>query len=286
LGYTTVFGDVQLQGAKIDGMLYVDQSLIFGDQVGPALNARGAIIKGDISLRYNSIEGGADLGHSVIDGNIDCEGSDFHGNDISPGFDASDSEVKGNVFLRDRFKAESGVDLHHMTIAGTLECGPGQFIASEKRPSLDLYNAKVASQVVLVGGSFLGNDKMAGIFADGLQARSCLLKNAFAQGGVRLVLATIDGNLICDGGHFAGDDNVCALDASDANVKGNISLSNGFKASSGVDLHGARIDGALQCLGGSFIDPPYKRTPASSQYPTAIDLRLTKAATLANRADS
>jgi hypothetical protein len=287
LSQTTVFGQIDLASAKIDAMLACNQSLFVGDQSIPAFIARGANIKGDITFRNSSVYGGADFGHAIVDGNFDCEGSLFSsGNDDIPGFDASDSEVKCNLFLRYLFKAQGGVDLHHVTVGGTLECTRGQFIGNDRQGALNLYSTKIGGEVVLTDACFLGSDKTQGIYAAGLHAKTCLLTNAFTQGGVTLVLAIIDGNLICDGGHFRGNDTVFALEASDSEVKGNVSLSGGFKANSGIDLHGARIDGFLLCRGSSFIDPPYKWNGEQSQDLSVVDLRLAKAGTLANRGDS
>ena len=68
-----------------------------------------------------------------------------------------------------------------------------------------------------------------------------------------LTNATIGGYLACDGGQFIGNDKVPALSANNTEVKGSVFLLDGFKAEGGVDLTGARIDGNLECDGGQFI---------------------------------
>lgn len=79
------------------------------------------------------------------------------------------------------------------------------------------------------------------------------LKDTRVTDGVSLVGATIDGNLKCDGGHFIGKGTAPALNATGAEVKGNVSLLNDFKACGGVVLTAARIDRDLDCKNSKFI---------------------------------
>jgi hypothetical protein len=84
--------------------------------------------------------------------------------------------------------------------------------------------------------------------------RSVLLRNGFiAQGGVNLTSAAIEGSLNCDGGHFAGNDKVLALNANVVHVNGFVLFRNSFIAKGGVDLRGAKIGEDLNCDGGQFI---------------------------------
>jgi hypothetical protein len=57
---------------------------------------------------------------------------------------------------------------------------------------------------------------------------------------------------------------VCAIKADGADVKGGVTLRNGFRAEKQVRLHRARIGVDLDCRGGTFINPPGAGTEGSA----------------------
>src|SRR5439155_573020 len=74
---------------------------------------------------------------------------------------------------------------------------------------------------------------------------SVYLRDGFkAEGEVRLLGATIGGDLVCDGAQFSNP-NGDALSADGVQIKGSAFLRNGFKAEGEVRLFGATI-GSLQ----------------------------------------
>jgi len=99
---------------------------------------------------------------------------------------------------------------------------------------IDLRHAKI--QMLGLQGMHTGPIK-----ADGLQAGRVFLRDGFkARGEVRLLGATIGGNLDCNRGHFINPDGR-ALGADGLNVDGYVFFCNGFKADGEVRLLGAII---------------------------------------------
>jgi hypothetical protein len=92
-----------------------------------------------------------------------------------------------------------------------------------------------------------------GIFADGLKLEGSLfLRNGFhAEGGVRLLGATVGGDLDAEGGTFKNPDGM-ALDANSAKISGRVFLREGFSSEGEVRLLGATIGDELNAKGGTF----------------------------------
>lgn len=97
-----------------------------------------------------------------------------------------------------------------------------------------------------------------GVFLQGVEAR----------GEVRLLGATIGGNLECDGSKFLGGNLprqannpssttpvTRALDADNIRVSGYVFLRNGFEARGEVSLLEARIGASLNCVNAKFLNP-------------------------------
>ena len=94
------------------------------------------------------------------------------------------------------------------------------------------------------------------ISAEGLKvAGAVFLRNGFkADGEVRLLGATIGGDLDCTNGQFTNPDGY-ALNADGLKVEGSVFLGNGFKAEGEVRLPGAAIGVILDCYNGEFTNP-------------------------------
>ena len=135
---------------------------------------------------------------------------------------------------------------------------------------LDLQSKEVAFPLVIMEGAILdGIDlrhaeiRMLSLYgthvgqikADGLKVNGSVLlfKGFKAVGGVRLVGATIGGQLACENGEFVNP-NGYALEASSLKVESSVYLRDGFKAEGEVCLINATI-GQLDCNNGQFINP-------------------------------
>jgi hypothetical protein len=93
---------------------------------------------------------------------------------------------------------------------------------------------------------------MQGLFGNGLTVNDdALLAGGFiAAGYVQLGNAKIHGDLRCDGSRIRSD-----LDATSAEIAGNVLLRNGFMAEGRVVLRAATIGRNLDCGGGQFEGP-------------------------------
>lgn len=110
---------------------------------------------------------------------------------------------------------------------------------------------------------FLDGTHTGPIGADGLKVKGSVFlredskhRTFEAQGAVRLLGASIGGDLDCNGGRFLnpGKDTK-ALNADRLTVKGSVFLGDGFKAQGAVRLLNANIGGNLDCTGGLFRNP-------------------------------
>jgi len=102
-------------------------------------------------------------------------------------------------------------------------------------------------------GLFLNGSHTGPITADGVTVTGdvCLREKFHATGEVRLLGASVGGDLTCRGGTFANPD-ANALSADRIQVKGGVFLNEGFRASGTVRLLGASVGGNLACSGGIF----------------------------------
>ena len=93
------------------------------------------------------------------------------------------------------------------------------------------------------------------LYADRLKVPGSLfLGDGFkAEGEIRLVGATIGGDLNCNGAQFLNSKGR-AFNAEGVEIKGNTFFSNGFKAEGGVSLLGAKIGGNLDCDDAQFLN--------------------------------
>ena len=106
-------------------------------------------------------------------------------------------------------------------------------------------------------GLYLSGSRLAqGLLADGLTTRGNVnFRNGFsAEGEVRLLAATIGGQLNCGGGKFHNPDGN-ALHADKLTVKGDVNLRDNFSAEGEVRLVSVNIGGDLICGGGKFHNP-------------------------------
>ena len=149
----------------------------------------------------------------------------------------------------------SGIQLKGGRIVGKLDLEftkilfPLIFVRSSIPQEMNLLHVEIP--VLILDGTHTGTIK-----ADGLKvAGSVFLRNGFeAEGELRLLSATIGGDLDCSNGQFIGQ-NGRALNADGLKVAGSVLLRNGFEAEGEVNLRGATIGGNLECEDGQFINP-------------------------------
>lgn len=152
----------------------------------------------------------------------------------------------GNILMGSGFSAGGEINLTESRINGDLDCAGGQFGNG--------HNAISASGAQFGRNVLLGSRPRArGKHVDLFEAR----------GQVTLSAAQIGGNLDCRGGRFelppTSQDRAKALKASNVEVEGSILLGASeaepkysFRATGGVDLDEAEVEGDLNCGGGCF----------------------------------
>ncbi len=154
-------------------------------------------------------------------------------------------------------KASECVSYHGVRVKGARIDGGLDLEFGEVRFPLLLSGCGLTNELNLrrahLKALYLNRTHVKSILADGVKVDGdVFLKDGFsADGEVRLIGATIDGNLECDGGVFknaAGN----ALCADGIQVRGNVHLRNGFRADGEVRLILATIGGNLGCNGGVF----------------------------------
>ena len=204
---------------------------------------KGARIDGVLDLSYAKIEFPLSIKHSAVPLGMTMLRTQLYalfldGTHTGP-ITADGLRVEQDVYMRNGFCANGEVRLLGATIGGSLDCTQAHFSN--------------------VDGSALNAD---GIVVKG----SVFLRNKFkAEGVVRLLDATIGGVLDCNGAHFLKPDgtapgadqnhNDTAFQAGRIVVKGDVFLSNGFKAEGAVSLVGGAIGGSLDCQNSHFINP-------------------------------
>ncbi len=156
-----------------------------------------------------------------------------------------------------KFVTHKGIQIIGARIEGKLNLQfavmyfPLAFFVCAFEKEINLQYAQI--QALHLGGTHTGP-----IAADGLEVKGFVyLRDGFkAEGEVRLLGATIGGNLECDNSKFINpEEDRRTLFADGLNVKGSVCLRNGFKAEGEVRLPGANIGENLDCIKGEFINP-------------------------------
>ncbi len=144
---------------------------------------------------------------------------------------AENSNVSGGVFCHSGFRSDRGVSFLYAAIDGGLRM-TGSIVRSNSNPSMKCSGAQVSGDVFLNDG-FLG------------------------EGGVLLSGAKIGGTLRCEAGTFRNrreDGSGIALGCDGNAISGDAVLANGFRSEGLVSFAGARLDGALNCSKGVFLN--------------------------------
>ena len=161
------------------------------------------------------------------------------------GGDSDKCPVRGSIIGLQGAWISGGLDLEHANIPYALLFGHCHFA--------DSVVMRYAECVAL---TLSGSHLVKGLNADGLTTKGGVnLRGGFsADGEVRLLGASIGGDLTCVGGEFRNPKGG-ALVADGLTAKGSVHLCDGFSADGEVRLLGASIGGNLTCVGGEFRNP-------------------------------
>ena len=248
-------GEMRLVGAAIGGSLDA-RGGTFKEPEGYALNADRAKIDGSVFMtrELNAkdeiqskfvAEGEVRLHGATIGGDLNANGGTFKNlNPKGSALSANRIKVSGGVFLRRGFSADGQVRLLGATIGGNLDATDGTF----KKPSGNALNPD-------------GTKNETALNADGIKVTGDIfLRKAFsAEGEVRLLGATIGGDLDATGGRFKRPDEnapnadgtkvtgeAIALNADSIKVHGSVLLRDKFVAEGEVWLCRAEVNGQLE----------------------------------------
>jgi len=211
-----------------------------GDEYAP-VHEKGALlsgawIDGDLNLENANLPHSLGLIHCHLN-NVTLRHSKINGSVCFS--DSSVLSLKadaincgGSIFLDNGFTSTDRVRLVDSQITGNLQCSGAKFDSKK------------------------GDDnKLIALACDGAVVGNCVFLNDgfIATGVVRLVGAQIGNSLECDNASFdeVATDNG-ALICTSAVIKGNVFLSNGFKAIGEINFQGAKIGGKFECMAATF----------------------------------
>ena len=278
LGRLKAEGGVSFTGAKIGGELRCDGGEFISNGETPALSACSARIEGAVMLGRLKVDGGVNFAGAKIGGELRCDGGEFISNGETPALNACSARIEGAVILG-RLKAEGGVDLTGATIGGQLHCDGGEFISNGERRALNACSAKIGGDAMFysgfsaeggvslrgarIGGSlicsgnqFTGNDDVLGLAASFAHIDDDVVfgNGLSVKGGVALQRANVGGSIRCaDCSILVSNGKFPALNASSAQIGGDVLFDQGFCAEGGAELVGTKICGFLACARSKFI---------------------------------
>lgn len=214
---------------------------------GIALGADGATFGAGVFLnRGFSAVGQVRLPRVHIQGDLDCSRSTIKSDDspqaVDPGvaFNADGINVGNAVFLRGA-RAEGEIRFPQSKIGGDFDCGAA--VIANPYASTVGHGKVLNLEGSAVGGSVVLNDGFKAI------------------GVVSLRAAKISGQLNCFRGTFENHETFgAALDASLANIATGVFLGSQFRAEGDVRLQNAQIGLRLECSGGTFSNPPDRKS--------------------------
>ena len=235
-------GAVSLSYANIEGSLALDRAVLRekdgysltadGMQVGRCIFLRGAqaarvrLLGTRIGANFEcqgaqlSLTSGGPQPHAPGHVVLGLDGGHIEGNVIlSEGFGASGPVFKGAVFMRD------------VRIEGSFSCVGAHFLGAPEGYALEIDRSEVRHNLEWHNVSIEG-----GVSANGLR---------------------VGGSWQCAGASLVGEPaSLYALLADGLQVGGALLLHNGFTASGGVRLFGARVAQSVDCSGGHFQASP------------------------------
>jgi hypothetical protein len=289
----TAEGTVLLPGARIGGNLLCAGGRFLNPD-GDALEALDADIDGSVILaRGFTAVGRVLFDRSRIGGDFDCTGGSFDSR-LTEAISASRMDVGGGLFLRRGFTATGAVHLFGAQIGGSWDCAGATFVNPSGPETIWASGARIQGSVYFEAGfSSAGSIRMRGAQIIGnlscgggrfsnpgqvaFRAVNVIVEGDLLLGQVAGAVFTAEGEVSFVGARIGGvvqcrgrvsNPGGYALILADANVTGNVELTDGFQAVGEVRLGGARIGGQLNCRAGRFSNP------ASPADPGAIALNL------------
>jgi hypothetical protein len=225
-GFSTV-GELHLGGVQIGGYLWCNGAL--KNPGSQALFADNIKVAGDFLLDDEFVaDGEIRLGGAQIGGNLKSLGSKLR----NPGgktLQAEGAEIKSSVLLANGFSSEGEMDMFGVRIGEALACS-GSF-KNPRGTALDLGSAEIKGDVLMTKY----DSKGPGIWFS-------------TEGEVSLFGTQIGGSLFCFDCSL-NNPTGRALDATSAEIKGNVLLADSFCAAGKLDFEGARIGGSLITYG-------------------------------------
>jgi hypothetical protein len=213
-------GEVRLRDADIIGGLDCGRGSRFKNPNGPALNAERAKIGGSVLLCSDFESEGEVLLRNADIGGLECSRGSRLKSPSGPALNAALAKISSPVLLRDDFEAEGEVLLRDADIGG-LACSGGSQFKNPKGRALNAERAKIGAPV------FLRDDFEA-------------------EGEVLLRGADINGALECSRGSRLKNVGGPALNAERAKIDGPLLLRDDFQAEGGVRLQYATVRGAVE----------------------------------------
>jgi len=256
-------GAVNLDGARKVGPLWIQDCFIDGEfsfsdadtkvvsldgTAVASIRGDGVMIDGGLLLRRARVAAGVQLFGAGITGSLSCSGCRIGGRPWRGqrlAMDLATVAIGGNVEFRNGFRAAGLILVDDSEIGGAFDCSGGRFSAcfgeglSPPTSRWDRVDRAMKAHRLKVGGSLY-------------------LRDCESDGEVSFSGAQIGGDIDCRNGHFCSGEqgDATALRFTRIELKGNVYLSQGFKADGKVQLNGARIRGNIDCRGGVFSVPP------------------------------
>jgi len=229
------------------------------------ISISGATIRGSIVLERANISFPLQIEYSVFEDSVNLLDAhlvylSMRGSKVQ-GLSLDGAQIDRSVYLDRGFKSTGVVDLVATKIGGDLSCTGGSFNDQDGSFGATTPWGNFGGGIAALTDDISLNANRAEIKG------SIFMQKPFtAQGEVNLVDATIGSNLDCSGGKFlgsggkfVGSGDSAALDAGSAEIRGSVSIDDGFTAQGEVNLVGATIGSCLICTGGTFagaVDQP------------------------------
>jgi hypothetical protein len=284
---TRFLGGLMLGGASIGGQISVTGGAqVAADTQGRAVNADGLKVGQDLVVdgADTRLEGGLRLVGAAIGGQLAVTGgaqigADTHGRalnadglEVGQGLvvDGADTRLEGGLRLVGAAiggqlavtgGAQIGVDTDARALnADGLRVGQGLYVDGKKtrlEGALRLTGATISGQLAVSGGARIAPDTTGwALNADRLHVGQSLFvdgKDTILEGGLRLVGATIGGQLaVRNGAHVAADSDGRAVNADGLRVGQDLFVDGtGTTLDGGLQLVGAAIGGQLAFSGGA-----------------------------------
>ncbi len=207
-----------------------------GSWVGPIF-ADGLNVEGGLFLRDGfHAEGEVRLPGATIGSNLEATGGTFN-NPRGYALFADHIKVTGSVLMKPElnpkgeiqngFAAAGEVRLLGAAIGNSLDAEGGTFKNLKSEKNLNSTGRALTADLAKIAGSVF------------------LTRGLSAEGEVRLISATVGGDLNATGGRFNNPNGKVALNADGIDVSGSVFLKGGFVAAGHVRLPGAQIKGQL-----------------------------------------